>query len=135
MENYRKILFGRIVLDLEDDYDEKEHVKGFIKLNKDPKIENVTWKNVVLRESTVRLTDWLIGLVAFTGDETFIAKRLKRNKDNISYGCDFINRLMFIFIIFVFIVVVVIFLFYHIKHIFSCSFLKFVSLISQKTII
>ena len=109
LENYRKILSGRIVLDLEEvKEEEKEHIKGFIKLNKDPKIENITTKNVILRESTLRLTDWLIGIVVFVGDETFIAKKSKHISLRFNYGDEFLNRIMFVFIIFIIIVSVVI---------------------------
>lgn len=77
LENYRRIWSGKINIDMEKHDDEKEHLKGFIKLNKDPKVENITHKNVILRESILRLTDWLIGIVVFVGDEVFIAKKKK----------------------------------------------------------
>jgi len=104
LENYRRIWSGKINIDMEKHDDEKEHLKGFIKLNKDPKVENITHKNVILRESILRLTDWLIGIVVFVGDEVFIAKKKKRSIMRFCYMEEFLNRIMFIFIIFIIII-------------------------------
>lgn len=111
LENYRKILTGKISLDLDQEKDEKEHIKGFIKLGKDPKIENISCKNVILRESTLRITDWMIGMVVLIGEETFIARCSKIYWKGMGYGTDVVSRLMIIFIIFIIIFVAVI-LFY-----------------------
>jgi len=96
---------------LEKQTEEKEHIRGFIKLNKDPKIENITAKNVILRESVLRLTDWLIGLVVFVGEETFIAKKKKNTFQKFSYEEEFLNQIMFVFIIFI-IVITMVFIFF-----------------------
>ena len=116
LENYRKIWSGKITIELENQEDEKEHLKGFIKLNKDPKVENITHKNVILRESTLRITDWLIGIVIFVGEETFIAHKKKTVLVRLSYFEDFLNRIMLIFVIFILILSVV-------HHFFQFSFL------------
>jgi len=95
------------VLDLEKRKEENDHIKGFIKLNKDPKIENMSSKNVILRESTLRMTDWVIGIVIFVGDETFIAKKSKTTFYSFSHENDFLNQVMFLFIVFIIITSVV----------------------------
>lgn len=111
MENYRKILSGRIVIELGDHIKEIEHIKGFIKLNKEPKMENIGSKNIILRESIIQITDWLIGMVIFTGEETAIAKNDKKTFPYISYEQCFLNRVIFVFVVFIIILSVVILFF------------------------
>ena len=112
LENYRKILSGKIVLDLESRAEEKDHIKGFIKLNKDPKIENIASKNVILKECTLKLTDWVIGITIFVGDDTFIAKKSKNVIYPFSREDNYLNRVMILFIVFIIIISVVCFTFY-----------------------
>lgn len=87
--------------------DERDHIKGFIKLNKDPKIENITSKNVILRESTLKLTDWVIGIVVFVGQDTHIAKKSKVRLYPFSSEDAYLNRVMVVFIVFIIIIAVV----------------------------
>lgn len=111
MENYRKILSGRIVIELSEHIKESEHIRGFIKLNKEPKMENIGSKNIILRESVIQITDWLIGMVIFTGEETAIAKNDKKTFPYMSYSYEqsFLNRVIFVFVIFIIILSVVFF--------------------------
>jgi len=104
LENYRKIWSGKIVIDLENRKKENDHIIGFIKLNKDPKIENIASKNVILRESTLRLTDWVIGIVIFVGEETYIAKKSKTTFYSFSNEDCFLNKVMIVFIVIIIII-------------------------------
>ena len=103
IENYRKILSGIISLDF--DKIKNKEINGFIKLNKDPKMEQFTEKNMIFRESELQMTDWLLGMAVMVGSETYIStvnkkkSYFKERKKN--YFDEFLNRISLIMIIFI----------------------------------
>lgn len=46
--------------------------KGFLKLTKDPNVNNLTIDNFIPRGSILRKADWIFGLVVYTGMDTKI---------------------------------------------------------------
>ena len=46
-------------------------LSGLIKLKKDPKSERFTLDNVLLRDSVLKHTDWVIGFVLFANENCF----------------------------------------------------------------
>lgn len=46
-------------------------LSGVIKLKKDPKSERFTLENVLLRDSFLKNTDWVIGFVLFANENCF----------------------------------------------------------------
>ena len=103
IENYRKILSGIISLDL--DKIKNKEMDGFIKLNKDPKMEQFTEKNIIFRESELQMTDWLLGMAIMVGSETFISTMNKRKsyfrQKKKNYFDEFLNRISLIMIVFI----------------------------------
>ncbi len=78
---------------------------GFIKLNKDPKMEQFTEKNIIFRESQLEMTDWLLGMAILVGSETFISNSSKKknyfSQRKKNYFEEFLNRISLIMIVFV----------------------------------
>ena len=51
--------------------------KGFLKMNKDPKGEDVNIENMIYRGSVLKYTEWLYGMVIFAGLDCKIFKYTK----------------------------------------------------------
>lgn len=82
-----------------------KEIDGSIKLNKDPKMEQFTEKNIIFRESELLMTDWLLGMAVMVGSETFIStvsstkSYFRQRKKN--YFEEFLNRISLIMIVFI----------------------------------
>lgn len=50
---------------------------GYLKLVKDPKMEKISIQNLILRESTIKTSLWVYGLVIYTGMESKVMKSFK----------------------------------------------------------
>jgi len=70
ISDLRKRLNGRIEYELPNDNINSFH--GYIKLKRDPAGENITINNIFPRESQLIFTEWLFGLVIYTGNNTKI---------------------------------------------------------------
>lgn len=56
--DFRKLLYGKIEYDLPSA--DTVNFDGYLKLKKDPKGENLTIENLILRGSTLVYTEWFI---------------------------------------------------------------------------
>ena len=61
-------------------HSKKRDFKGFLKMSKDPKGEDVSVDNFIYRGSTLRYSEWLYGLVVFAGLDCKIYKFTKAIK-------------------------------------------------------
>lgn len=98
LENYRKILSGKVVIENWQSGD-SDQIKGYIKLKKDPKMEYFDQSNFIFSYSFLKYTDWVLGLVCFSGRECFISQSKKQilMKDNHFFDI-LIQRFIIIFI-------------------------------------
>jgi len=107
LTNYKNLLTGKIIIE-NISLENFNNIKGAIKLKKDPKIENFTIENIILKDSVIKNNEWVIGIVLFLPRESLftinLRKILREKKD---YFLKLINRFLFasIFQIFLFILV------------------------------
>ena len=55
-----------------------DQLEGCIKLKKDPKSEKFNINNLILKESTLKHTDWVIGFVLFAGQNSFLSSKIQK---------------------------------------------------------
>ncbi len=55
LQNYKEFLTGRVEYLIEHKNNE---IRGFLKLKKNPKRENIDKKNLIYRGSKIKYTDW-----------------------------------------------------------------------------
>lgn len=86
MQNYKNILKGKIVI---ENFQEKEYtnIHGYIKLQKDPKIERFGIENIVVEQSILRNTSWVLGLVLFSKEDSMKKRNILKNpKTNLFFS-------------------------------------------------
>lgn len=94
MKEYKKILTGKIQYDAPTK--DLEIFRGTLKLKKDPISEELTINNLALKGSTLTHSDWMIGLVLYTGFEVKAFNKDKEIKNYFQNDCffdQFLNRL------------------------------------------
>jgi len=89
-------------------------LQGYIKLKKDPKSEKFGIRNVILKESVLKYTDWVIGFVIFANQDCFISKNSPKKTfqieiDDLEKILNFINLALFFQIIIFAIVTILLF--------------------------
>lgn len=77
---YRKIISGRITF--EKPSASMNTFRGYLKLTKDPKVEKLSIENLILRESTIKTSLWVYGLVVYTGMQSKVMKSFKEGNKN-----------------------------------------------------
>ncbi|EAR93104.2 adenylate/guanylate cyclase domain protein (macronuclear) [Tetrahymena thermophila SB210] len=69
MFEYRKLLSGRIEYTKQS---RRKEFSGFLKMNKDPKGENLDCRNIIYRGSKLVFSEWVYGIVLYAGKDTKI---------------------------------------------------------------
>ena len=55
--------------------------EGYLKPGTDPTGEEITINNLILRESIVLYTEWIIGIVLYAGMDTYLFRNCKYNRE------------------------------------------------------
>lgn len=66
MFEYRKLLGGKIEYTRQT---KRKEFSGFLKMNKDPKGENLDNKNIIFRGSKLVFSEWVYGIVLYAGKD------------------------------------------------------------------
>lgn len=77
---YRSIISGRI--NFEKATADMRTFRGYLKVSKDPKMEKLSIENLILRESVIKTSLWIYGLVIYPGMESKIMKNFKEGNKN-----------------------------------------------------
>ena len=107
LSNYKNLLTGKIIIE-NISLENFNNIKGAIKLKKDPKIENFTIENIILKDSVIKNNEWVLGIVLFLAGESLFTRNLRKTqREKNDYFSKLINRFLFvcIFQIFLFILV------------------------------
>lgn len=99
------------------------NIKGYIKLKKDPKMEQFSIENILVANSIVRNTEWVLGMVLFLKGESLKIRNMKP-KNRISN--DFFHKInVGIIILFIEIIIFLVVIFTYLLKIraffYSCS--------------
>ena len=74
-------------------------IKGYIKLKKDPKLENFGIDNIILENSILRNTEWVLGIVLFMKEESLQMRNVSTFTTKKNYFKKTMNSYMLIFLI------------------------------------
>ena len=69
-----------------------------IKLKKDPKVENFTIENIILKDSIIINNDWVLGIILFRPEESLFSMNQQRKYMNNThhYYTKLINSFLFV---------------------------------------
>ena len=79
---YKKIITGK--LNYEKPNTNLNEFTGYLKVSKDPKVEKLTIENLILRESVIKTSLWVYGLVIYTGMDSKVMSNLKNRPEKSS---------------------------------------------------
>lgn len=88
---YRRILTGKI--EYEPPSSSVTHCYGYIRLKKDPRAEQIGIENMILRGSVLKNTEWVFGIVLYTGHDCRLMMNANYIKYKRSYFEKFVERL------------------------------------------
>jgi hypothetical protein len=72
---YKKIITGK--LNYERPNGKLNEFAGYLKVSKDPKVEKLNIENLILRESIIKTSLWIYGLVIYPGMDSKIMMNIK----------------------------------------------------------
>jgi len=98
LENYKNILTGKIVIENIRETNINS-IKGYIKLKKDPKVENFGIENIVLENSVLKSTEWVLGMVLFIKTESLKMRNIPSKCTKKNYFRKLLNNFIFFFIL------------------------------------
>ena len=73
---------------------------GYLKVSKDPKMEKLSIDNLILRESIIKTSLWVYGLVLYPGMESKIMKNFKEGNKNREPIFSTFDKIFFVFLAF-----------------------------------
>lgn len=88
---YRKIITGRITY--EKPTADMDNFTGYLKLTKDPKVEKLSIDNLILRQSCVKTSLWVYGLVIYAGMESKIMKSFKEGNKSRTWSMGSLEKI------------------------------------------
>ena len=91
---YRKIITGRVTY--EKSNAAMDSFTGYLKLSKDPKLEKLSIDNLILRESCVKTSLWVYGLVIYPGMESKIMKSFKEGNKSRNWIITRLDKIYFL---------------------------------------
>ena len=68
-----------LVYDSSNENDEK--IEGYLKLINDPKGDEISPNNIIFRESVLLYTEWLVGIVLYSGMDSHIFSNTHYGRD------------------------------------------------------
>ena len=84
-----------------------EEISGWMKLNQLPRASKISFRNMLLKGSIFKHRSWVYGLVAFTGQETYIHRMIIENTITGSYITRIRHRATIAIVLFSFLVIMV----------------------------
>ena len=90
LSNYKNLLKGKIIIE-DFSHGDYNKIKGMIKLKKDPKVENFTIENIILKDSIIINNDWVLGIILFRPEESLFSMNQQRkymNNTSLLYKID-----------------------------------------------
>ena len=93
-KNYRNVISGK--LRFEKATGDIRNFVGYLKISKDPKLEKITIENMILRESSIKTSLWVYGLVLYAGMDSKIMKNFKEGSQSRKWV---ISKIDYIFLI------------------------------------
>lgn len=92
--HYRQILSGKLTY--ESPSKDDGQFQGYLKLVRDPKVEQLTIENLIPRGAVIKTSLWVFGMVVFAGAETKIMQRREecRDKRQSNFFSKLTSRLM-----------------------------------------
>ena len=92
-KNYRNVITGKLRFEkatgVIDDF------VGYLKISKDPKLEKLSIDNLILRESSIKTSLWVYGLVVYAGMDSKIMRNFKESNKSRKWN---ISKTDYIFI-------------------------------------
>lgn len=77
--HYRQILSGKLTY--ENPSKDDGHFRAYLKLVRDPKVEQLTVENLIPRGSVIKTSLWVFGMVVFAGQDTKIMQMREQCRD------------------------------------------------------
>jgi magnesium-transporting ATPase (P-type) len=97
-EQYRKILSGRVTY--EKPSASIDSFVGYLKLLKDPKVEKLSIENLILRESKIKTSLWVYGLVVYPGMDSKVMKNLREGTQSHKFVMKGISKIFMVIFLF-----------------------------------